>query len=47
MLAGGRGVLGLYYLLENIIGEVIVSSKFEETKGYSPGGFFPGSEKIC
>ena len=28
MLAGGRGVLGVYYLLENIIGEVIVSSKF-------------------
>ena len=28
-------------------GEVIVSSKFEETKGYSPGVFFLGSEKMC
>ena len=26
--ASGRGVLGVYYLLENIAGEVIVSSKF-------------------
>ena len=28
VLAGGRGVLGVYYLLENISGEVIASSKF-------------------
>ena len=28
VLAGDRGVLGVYYILENIIGEVIVSSKF-------------------
>ena len=79
MLAGGRGVLGLYYLLENnsIIhyyycqsegggrqqsrggrftpppppplprkySAVIVSSNFEETKGYSPGFFFQGPKK--
>ena len=70
MRAGGRGVLGVYYLLENIIhyyycqsegGEdssqgaedshprkypaVIVSSNFEETKGYSPGFFFWGPKK--
>ena len=38
--AGDRGVLGVYYILENIIREVIVSSNFEETKGYSPGFFF-------
>ena len=45
MLAGGRGVLGVYYFLENVIGEVIVSSNFEETKGYSPGVFFWGPKK--
>ena len=45
MLADGRGVLGVYYLLENIIGEVIVSSNFEETKGYTPGFFFRGPKK--
>ena len=82
MLAGGRGVLGVYYLLENIIhyyycqsegGKTAVKwgkippspppppppptlentlrssfhQNFEETKGYSPGVFFSGSEKIC
>ena len=26
-------------------GEVTVSSKFEKTKGYSPGIFFPGPKK--
>ena len=26
-------------------GEVIVSSKFKETKGYNPGFFFSGPEK--
>ena len=32
VLAGGRGVLEVYYLLENIIGEVIVSSKFRRNQ---------------
>ena len=47
MLAGGRGVLGVYYLLENIIGEVIVSIKIlKKPKAiYSPGFFFRGLKK--
>ena len=79
MRAGGRGVLGVYYLLENIIHYYYCQSEggedssqggedsppsppppplentlrssfhqdFEETKGYSSGFFFSGSEKIC
>ena len=66
MLAGSKGVLGVYYILENIITAnmkegksavkggtprkhpaVIVASKFEETKGYSPGFFFRGPKKMC
>ena len=52
MRVGGRGVLGVYYLLENIIhyyycqsevGED--SSQGGETKGYSPGFFFRGPRK--
>ena len=68
--AGGRGVLGVYYLLENIIHYYYCQSEggedsslggkdsclentlrssfhqnFEETKGYSPGGFFRGPNK--
>ena len=78
VLASGRGVLGVYYLLENIIHYYYCQSEggedssqggppfpppppptlentlrssfhqnFEETKGYSPGLFFSGSEKMC
>ena len=45
MLAGVRGVLGVYYLLENIIGEVIVSSKLKKPKAIVQGFFFRGPKK--
>ena len=55
MRAGHRGVLGVYYLLENIIhyyycqseGGGEDSSHGGETKGYSPGVFFWGPKKCA
>ena len=45
-IAGGRGVLGVHYLLENIIGEVIVSSKFGRNQRLRiVQGFFFGVRK--
>ena len=42
--AGGRGVLWVYYILENMI---TANQDFEETKGYSPGCFFWGPKKCA
>ena len=45
MRAGGRGVLGVYYLLENIIQYYDCQSEGGENKGYSPGFFVFGVRK--